>query len=70
MSLATAPPPEPAASDTADDTPRHTIGEVVARTGLSADTLRWYSTRSKPPVTWHLAEMSWYGAPTLASSLV
>jgi DNA-binding transcriptional MerR regulator len=25
-----------------DDTPRYTIGEVVARTGLSAHTLRWY----------------------------
>ncbi|QMU68256.1 MerR family transcriptional regulator [Streptacidiphilus sp. P02-A3a] len=39
MSLAIAPPPEPGAPD---DTPRYTIGEVVARTGLSADTLRWY----------------------------
>ncbi|WP_446680299.1 MerR family transcriptional regulator [Allostreptomyces psammosilenae] len=26
----------------ADTTPRHTIGEVVARTGLTAHTLRWY----------------------------
>jgi DNA-binding transcriptional MerR regulator len=25
-----------------DDTPRYTIGEVVARTGLTAHTLRWY----------------------------
>ncbi|MEZ0091679.1 MerR family transcriptional regulator [Streptacidiphilus sp. EB129] len=26
----------------ADDTPRYTIGEVVARSGLTAHTLRWY----------------------------
>ncbi|MFJ6214690.1 MerR family transcriptional regulator [Streptomyces sp. NPDC092296] len=25
-----------------DDTPRHTIGEVAARSGLTAYTLRWY----------------------------
>jgi DNA-binding transcriptional MerR regulator len=42
MSLAIAPPPEPGEPEAADDTPRYTIGEVVARTGLSADTLRWY----------------------------
>ena len=38
MSLAYS-PPEPTGPD---DTPRYTIGEVVARTGLSAHTLRWY----------------------------
>ena len=42
MSLALALPPEPQEPDDADDTPRYTIGEVVARTGLTAHTLRWY----------------------------
>ena len=42
MSLAIAvqqPEPDDAGPD---DTPRYTIGEVVARTGLTAHTLRWY----------------------------
>ena len=42
MSLAIAvqqPEPDDAGPD---DTPRHTIGEAVARTGLTAHTLRWY----------------------------
>lgn len=40
MSLALAvEQPEPTEPD---DTPRYTIGEVVARTGLTAHTLRWY----------------------------
>ncbi|AXI77446.1 MerR family transcriptional regulator [Peterkaempfera bronchialis] len=37
-SCADAPPGGPGA----DDTPRHTIGEVAARSGLTAHTLRWY----------------------------
>ncbi|MFC1416365.1 MerR family transcriptional regulator [Streptacidiphilus cavernicola] len=42
MSLAIAvEPPEPDDGGP-DDTPRYTIGEVVARTGLTAHTLRWY----------------------------
>ena len=40
MSLAMA--AEPAEPTEPDETPRHTIGEVVARTGLTAHTLRWY----------------------------
>ena len=43
MSLAIATEPaEPTEPTEPDDTPRHTIGEVVARTGLTAHTLRWY----------------------------
>ncbi|QMU75631.1 MerR family transcriptional regulator [Streptacidiphilus sp. PB12-B1b] len=42
MSLAVALPQEPAEPDAPDGTPRYTIGEVVARTGLTAHTLRWY----------------------------
>ena len=46
MSLATAAEqfeqPEPGLPDQPDETPRYTIGEVVARTGLTAHTLRWY----------------------------
>ena len=47
MSLAIAveqPEPQRDGADEAgpDGTPRYTIGEVVARTGLTAHTLRWY----------------------------
>ncbi|MEY9965372.1 DNA-binding transcriptional MerR regulator [Streptacidiphilus sp. MAP12-16] len=46
MSLATAAEqfeqPEQGLPDQPDETPRYTIGEVVARTGLTAHTLRWY----------------------------
>jgi DNA-binding transcriptional MerR regulator len=44
MSLALAQPqPQPQEPEPQpDDTPRYTIGEVVARTGLTAHTLRWY----------------------------
>jgi DNA-binding transcriptional MerR regulator len=43
MSLAVALPQEPAEPGAEPDgTPRYTIGEVVARTGLTAHTLRWY----------------------------
>jgi DNA-binding transcriptional MerR regulator len=46
MSLAVALTQEPRLEDQQedqpDDTPRYTIGEVVARTGLTAHTLRWY----------------------------
>lgn len=44
-----------AAPAEADDTPRHTIGEVVARIGLTAHTLRWYERIGllEPPARSH-----------------
>ena len=53
MSLAIAvEQPEP---DGSDDTPHYTIGEVVARTGLTAHTLRWYERIGllEPPARSH-----------------